>query len=73
MNKFLFLNEMNNAGFDSQKNFCKIANTSYKVLGNHLNGVTKVSTEDVVRYCNALKLKDPTKIISIFLEELVPN
>ena len=72
MNKFLFLSEMENAGFNSQRSFAKKANTSYKVLCNHINGVTKVSTDDVVRYCNTLNLKDPSKIINIFLCDLSP-
>ena len=72
MNKFLFLSEMENAGFNSQRSFAKKANISYKVLCNHINGVTKVSTDDVVRYCNTLNLKDPSKIINIFLCDLSP-
>ena len=44
MNKFLFLSEMEYAGFNSQRSFAKQANTSYKVLCNHINGVTTNKT-----------------------------
>lgn len=69
MDKYIFLREMENAGFKTQREFAKYVGISYKTLNNHLNGITKVSTEDATRYCNALKIHDDDKIVRIFFTQ----
>lgn len=69
MDKYLFLKKMQQAGFSTQKDFAKHLNISDKVLSNHLNGITKVSTEDVAKYCKALNITESKEIVSIFLQK----
>lgn len=73
MDKYLFLSEMKKAGYKSQKSFAKKLGISEKVLSNHLNGITKVSTEEAARYCEALNIRDETKVIQIFLSRVSLN
>lgn len=67
MDKYLFLKKMERAGFSTQKDFANYLNISEKVLSNHINGVTKLGTEDVARYCKALSITESEEIVSIFL------
>ncbi len=67
MDKYLFLSEMNRAGYSTQESLAKKLGVSYKTVNNHINGITKVSTEEAVKYCNVLGIYDDHKIVQIFL------
>lgn len=70
MDKYLFLKKMESAGYNTQKELALHLNISEKVLSNHLNGITKLSTEDVAKYCKELNITDSNDVVSIFLPKV---
>lgn len=67
MNKYKFLEAINEAGLN-QRTLALKTEKSYRVVNNHINGITKIGLDDIKDYSLALGIQnDPVKIYQIFL------